>query len=119
MIINTDIYECSKCRELYFFDTDKKPYDLYCANCKCELNFLDNADRDTDLAEKVKNTPPYDPTKDPDSPYYIPVIECPYCHSTNTSKISAASRVFSTGIFGLGSKKVGKQWHCNKCEADF
>ena len=46
-------------------------------------------------------------------------IECPYCHSTNTKKISGSSRVASFLTFGLASKKVGKQWHCNKCGSDF
>lgn len=29
------------------------------------------------------------------------------------------SRVVSTGLFGLGSNKVGKQWHCSQCGSDF
>lgn len=48
-----------------------------------------------------------------------PEIQCPYCHSRNTKKISTAGRLFSVGFFGLGSSKVGKQWHCNKCGSDF
>ena len=46
-------------------------------------------------------------------------VKCPYCKSTKTRKISTASRVVSTGLFGLGSKKIGKQWHCNQCNSDF
>lgn len=46
-------------------------------------------------------------------------IQCPYCNSTNVSKISTAGRVLSVGLFGLASKKVGKQWHCKKCGSDF
>ena len=49
----------------------------------------------------------------------IPIVECPYCHSTNTKKISGTSRWLSTGLFGLSSKKIGKQWHCNDCGSDF
>lgn len=45
--------------------------------------------------------------------------KCPYCQSTNTKKISTASRAFSVGLFGLASKKIGKQWHCNGCGSDF
>lgn len=119
MIINEDIYECPKCRKLYFFNTAKKPYTTNCNDCKCGLVFLDNADRDTDLAESHKNTPPYDPTKDPNSPYYIPVIKCPYCHSTNTKKISTMSKAGSVALFGIFSQKVKKQWHCNGCGSDF
>ena len=48
-----------------------------------------------------------------------PTIECPYCHSTDTKKISGTSRLMSTGLFGLASGKLGKQWHCNKCRSDF
>lgn len=46
-------------------------------------------------------------------------VSCPYCHATNVKKISTASRMVSTGFFGLGSKKIGKQWHCSKCGSDF
>lgn len=46
-------------------------------------------------------------------------VACPYCKSTNTKKISAVSRAGSIGLFGIFSKKVGKQWHCNDCDSDF
>lgn len=45
--------------------------------------------------------------------------QCPYCHSTNTKKISSTSRAASLLTFGFASKKIGKQWHCNKCGSDF
>lgn len=51
---------------------------------------------------------------------YDAVVECPYCHSKDTRKISAASKaggIALFGIFGLG--RSGKQWHCNKCGSDF
>lgn len=48
-----------------------------------------------------------------------PVIICPYCKSANTKKISGTSRFMSTGVFGLASSKIGKQWHCNSCKSDF
>lgn len=120
MIINKDIYECPKCRELYFFNTAKKPYTTNCPNCKCGLIFVDNVDCDTERTEKVKNTPSYSPTKDPKSPYYIPIIECPYCHSTNTKKISATSKAGNVALFGIfATGKVSKNFHCNSCRADF
>lgn len=46
-------------------------------------------------------------------------VKCPYCKSTNVSKISTAGRAVSVGLFGLASGKIGKQWHCNKCKSDF
>ena len=48
-----------------------------------------------------------------------PKITCPYCKSTNTKKLSSLSRALSAGLFGLGSSKIGKQWHCNSCGSDF
>lgn len=46
-------------------------------------------------------------------------VECPYCHCNDTKKIKTTGRVFSTGLFGFGSGKIGKQWHCNTCKSDF
>lgn len=46
-------------------------------------------------------------------------VKCPYCNSTNVTKISTVDRVVSTGLFGLASKKIGKQWHCNECKSNF
>lgn len=46
-------------------------------------------------------------------------VECPYCHSLDTSKIGTVNRMVSTGMFGLASKKIGKQWHCNSCNSNF
>ena len=44
---------------------------------------------------------------------------CPYCNSTNVAKVSGTSRLASTFLFGIGSKKVGKQWKCNSCKSYF
>lgn len=46
-------------------------------------------------------------------------VSCPYCHATNVRKIGVVSRSVSAGIFGLGSSKIGKQWHCDHCGSDF
>ena len=47
-------------------------------------------------------------------------ITCPYCHSTNTKKISGISKAGSVALFGVFAVgKVSKQWHCNNCNSDF
>ena len=46
-------------------------------------------------------------------------IHCPYCNSSNVTKISTVNRAVSVGMLGLASKKLGKQWHCNSCGSDF
>ncbi len=48
-----------------------------------------------------------------------PVITCPYCQSTDTKKISSTSKFVSTGLFGIASSKIGKNFHCNNCKADY
>lgn len=45
--------------------------------------------------------------------------KCTYCGSTNIRKIGLLNRAISTEFWGLGSKKIGKQFHCNHCGADF
>ena len=61
--------------------------------------------------DKKRNAPPTPPPK--------PVVECPYCHSKNTSKISSLSKAVSIAAFGLFSQKRKYQWHCNNCRSDF
>lgn len=46
-------------------------------------------------------------------------VQCPYCKSWQTERISTASRVVSVAAVGLASNKVGKQWHCVKCGSNF
>ena len=49
-----------------------------------------------------------------------PTVECPYCHSIGTKKISGASKAGSIALFGFfAMPKASKQWHCNKCKSDF
>lgn len=46
-------------------------------------------------------------------------VTCTYCGSSNIRKIGLINRAISTELWGLGSKKIGKQFHCNNCGADF
>lgn len=46
-------------------------------------------------------------------------VVCPYCHSTDTEKISTVSRAVSVSLVGAASGKIGKQWHCKNCGSDF
>lgn len=49
-----------------------------------------------------------------------PTVECPYCHSTDTKKISTASKAGHFALFGVFSlSRNSKQWHCNNCKSDF
>lgn len=49
-----------------------------------------------------------------------PVVTCPYCHSTNTKKITNASKAIHTAVFGIFSvSRNSKNYHCNNCGSDF
>ncbi|RKI76655.1 hypothetical protein D7V90_20620 [bacterium 1xD42-87] len=114
MIIKKYCYECSKCNQLYFFEAGKEFSDI-CPICNVKMDLEGTYNCDTDLAEKAKNTPPYDPTKDPNSPYYIPIIKCPTCQSTNAQKIGTGERVVSVATMGIFSKKINKSFKCKSC----
>lgn len=45
--------------------------------------------------------------------------KCPYCQSTNISKIGTLNRMTSVGLFGLASSKIGKTHKCNSCGSNF
>ena len=47
------------------------------------------------------------------------VPRCPTCNSTNINKISGLSKAGSVAMWGLFSRKVHKQWHCNNCGSEW
>lgn len=54
-----------------------------------------------------------------DSKILLSQVECPYCHSTNTSKITTSSKVVNTALWGILGTKRYKNYHCNNCNSDF
>lgn len=46
-------------------------------------------------------------------------VKCTYCGSSNVKKIGLFNRAVSTELWGLASGKIGKNFHCNNCGADF
>lgn len=105
------IYQCPNCGRTYT-EFDNK---FYCGTCNYKL--LKKED-----IKKIKN--PHLTNRE----YKIigtvnnseSVIECPYCHSKNTKKITITSKALHTAIFGIFSmNRNSKQWHCNNCNSDF
>ena len=48
------------------------------------------------------------------------VVECPYCHSTKTKKITTSSKVINTLAFGVFATSSNvKEWHCDNCNSNF
>lgn len=53
-------------------------------------------------------------------PDIINLVRCPYCNSSNTKKISTASKVGKVALFGVfAAGSVSKTWHCNSCGSNF
>lgn len=46
-------------------------------------------------------------------------ITCPYCKSTNCTRITATAKAINTALFGIFGNKRRYQWHCNNCKSDF
>ena len=45
--------------------------------------------------------------------------KCPTCSSTNIKKISGLSKAGSVAMWGIFSRKVHKQWHCDSCGSEW
>ncbi|MBQ4522114.1 MAG: hypothetical protein IJA10_04080 [Lachnospiraceae bacterium] len=108
-------YECKKCNKLVYF----MPEDAVLEKCKtcgkplvfCYENPY-NPKNGLRAVKSVSSSTMIPQTKSVE-------VNCPYCNSSDTKKITTTSRLLSMGFFGLASGKVGKQWHCNSCKSDF
>lgn len=96
-IFRKNMLRCPKCGRY----GDKTDGDTICFFCGCTL-----------ITEDEYQSNGYHSDK--------PTVECPYCHSTNTYKITITSKAIHTAVFGiLSMSRNSKQWHCNKCGSDF
>ncbi len=50
---------------------------------------------------------------------YKNMPKCPTCSSINIRKISVTSKVASVAMWGVLSRKVYKQWHCDTCGSEW
>lgn len=47
-------------------------------------------------------------------------VRCPYCSSTNVTKITTASKVKNALLFGaFAISKNSKEWRCHNCKSEF
>lgn len=106
------IYQCPNCGRTY---TEFQNV-YYCGNCNYRLIKQEDIKRirNPELSKREYNVigTINDPTK--------PTVECPYCHSTDTNKITNTSKAIHTALFGLFSiGRNSKNYHCNNCHSDF
>lgn len=95
-VFRKDIFRCPQCGGTYFRDDGL----TNCIHDGCKLITEDEYQSYSRPSNK-------------------PVVECPYCHSTNTKKITATSKAVNTAVWGIFGTKRHKQWHCNNCGSDF
>lgn len=118
-------YMCENCFEPYVFNSEEDDGNFLCPKCGEKMMYFCTEEIDVQTKKVVKRYD--DETRRQQNPgvcsHHIfssqPTITCPYCQSTNVSKIGTLGRMVSVGFWGLASGKVGKQWHCNKCGSDF
>lgn len=113
-VIIEERYWCPHCRFPYSFP-ESDHHSNICDVCGHEMEFRRTCEVDVEkqalIQEKIK--------REKSNPNRKPRIQCPYCGSLATSKISTIGKIASVGFFGLASSKLGKEWHCNKCGSNF
>ena len=112
MIYERVCYMCPKCNQIHFFDKTEE-FSIMCPECNVEMACIESKFVSSEQEEK-ENTKWERALANP-----APLVNCPYCNSANVTKISTASKVVDTAVFGIFSTKRYKQWHCNSCSSDF
>lgn len=114
-------YECKHCNNYFYIRSDQE-FSKLCKVCKRPVEFISERPYNPQNGlraigasnlERAKNT------NDERANISKLSVECPYCHSTDTKKITIVSKVLNTAIWGFLGTKRFKEWHCNKCGSDF
>ena len=99
---------CSKCEydtDLTYKQIQELGFSVICENCGNEIRVTTPEDELRRAIQKQNEAK---------------AVECPYCHSKNTKKISGLSKAGSAALWGVfATGKICKQWHCNNCKSDF
>lgn len=112
MIYERICYMCPKCNQGCFFNKAEE-YSTTCPICNIEMRDMGSEFVDSEM-EKMKTENFQRALANP-----APLVNCPYCNSANVTKISTASKVVDTAVWGIFGTKRFKQFHCNNCGADF
>lgn len=105
---------CPECNQIQFFNEEEE-YSTICPECNTNSTMEYIC---TELVDSVKEK---QKEQELDMLFANPPTEvhCPYCNSINVSKISTASKVVNTAVFGIFGTKRHKQWYCKHCNSDF
>lgn len=114
------VYKCEKCN-LTTTTTNKELDKFICKNCggtlKFDYQYYHNSKNGLNAINMSKQYKNNNVSFQQFQQQNIP--HCPICGSAKLSKISTLNRAVSASLFGIFSKKIGKQWHCNQCGTDF
>lgn len=116
-----DTYMCTNCYEPKIFKPNDNSSHI-CEKCGKEMEFWCTEELDSTTGKVINhenaNTNEHIDIKKIVTG--IPTVECPYCHSTDTKKITNMSKAGSVALFGVFAMgKVSKQWKCNSCKSEF
>lgn len=99
-------YMCPECNRGFMFDKASH-FSTLCQHCNVEMVCVEEKATSTEIEEREERRKKYTPS--------APLIHCPYCNSSNVTKIGTVNRAVSVGMFGLASSKIGKTHKCNDC----
>lgn len=105
--------KCPNCNKIY------RDYDQYCAICNCKLKYIEESSKIEYCPEPMGSVFDNPKPKGSDATNTKPTVTCPYCHSTNTKKISNFSKTMNLLLVGSIALVNEKQWHCNNCNSKF
>lgn len=115
MLVDSELYECNKCNEFYFYSPEEGHTDI-CPVCGKQMEYCGTFKRETDpvLAEQRNRELAMS------SGWGSNIPRCPICNSTNLKKLSTAGKAAKVGLFGIfGAGDIGKTYKCNNCGAKF
>lgn len=104
-------YVCSSCFKVC--DFSEKESDFFCPKCGEKMLYRQTMEMDSVTNEIINCYVEEDRKRKNPAPSFV-IVECPYCHSTNTRKISGFAKL---GTLSWGA--TPKEWHCNRCDSDF
>ena len=117
--IKTRCYICQKCNKTVYFQSNME-YETRCKTCKSEMQLMWEDDyKPNNGLNAIKSSNATKRNNTESSQKEKPIIYCPYCNSSNTSKISTTRKVINTALFGIFGTKRQKQCHSNQCNSDF
>jgi len=112
---------CTKCSNLSYVTypvARTKDYLLISPKCRDKCGHCGNELKNHIISKRPENW--VDPRKrDMWVKDYENIPKCPTCSSTKIRKISAMSKAASVAMWGVLSRKVHKQWHCDTCGSEW